>query len=96
MYRVTVRRHQGNATSSGNDFVVQADELKPLRRQLRSLLEAAQAERGTGVWSNADPEIWIGNFLVGRLDSGGDVAQLVGRAIDELKVSAAPSSERSV
>ncbi len=47
----------------------------------------AQAERGKGVWSDTDPEVWIGAAFVGRLRRGGDIAQLAQLAMDDLDVS---------
>ncbi|MGO8996522.1 MAG: hypothetical protein ACLQVI_24675 [Polyangiaceae bacterium] len=74
MHQIIVRRHQGNDVS--NDFVVRGVDLKALDRQLRDVLREAQARRGTGIWSEADPEVWSGATLVARLGRDGDIAQL--------------------
>jgi hypothetical protein len=44
--------------------------------QARGRAEEArgQSERGQAPWSDADPEVWIGNRLIGRLAQGGDIA----------------------
>jgi hypothetical protein len=80
--QLTVRRHQGNEARSSNDVVLRADDLKGLDRQLREILRAAQAERGTGLWSTADPEVWQSGSLIGRLGLDGDVALLVRLALE--------------
>ncbi len=83
-HRITVRRHEANATGSTHDFVVEADDLGQLEQQLAGVLKAAQAERGRGAWSGRDPEIWDGGIFVTRLEPDADVAQVVRRAVDAL------------
>jgi hypothetical protein len=73
----TVRRRRANELRSSNDFVVRGDDLRTLDRQLREALRTAQAERGTGPWLDADPEVWQSGTLIGRLANDGDIAQLV-------------------
>jgi hypothetical protein len=77
----TVRRHQADEPRSSSDFVVRGDDLKKLDRQLREVLRTAQAERGTGLWSDADPEVWQNGSFIGRLANDGDIAQLVRLAL---------------
>ena len=83
-HQVTVRRHQADAARLRSDFVVNADDAKNLGGHLRDLLRTAQAERGKGVWSDADPEVWMGSTLVGRLGPDGDAAQLARQAMEQL------------
>jgi hypothetical protein len=77
MHQVTVRRWQADQARSTSDFVDAAQDI----------LRMAQAERGKGVWSDTDPEVWIGAAFVGRLRRGGDIAQLAQLAMDDLDVS---------
>jgi hypothetical protein len=67
MYQIIVRRHQADEARSTNDFVIHGDDLRKLDHQLGDLLRAAQAERGHGVWSDTDPEVWSGGAFVGQL-----------------------------
>jgi hypothetical protein len=94
MHHITVRRHQADETRSLSDFTVHAEDTRKLDHHLRDLLRTAQAERGTGVWSNADPEVWIGVTFVGRLGPGGDIAQLAHLAIEDLNASIASHATR--
>ncbi len=87
MHHITVRRHQADQARSLSDFVVNADDTKKLGYHLRDVLRIAQAERGTGVWSDADPEVWVSATLVGRLARGGDIAQLAHLAMEDLTAS---------
>ncbi len=84
MYHVTVRRHQADEARSRSDFVVNGVDAKQLDRHLRAVLRTAQSERGSGVWSDADPEVWLGSTFVGRLGRGGDIAQLTREAMADL------------
>jgi hypothetical protein len=84
MHRITVRRHQANSERSHSDFVVQADTAAKLDGQLRDFLRLTQHERGKGVWSEADPEVWIEGTFIGRLQRDGDVAQLAREAVVRL------------
>jgi hypothetical protein len=87
MHHITVRRLQADEARSPSDFVVSAENTKKLDGHLRDLLKTAQAERGKGVWSTADPEVWMGESFVGRLGRDGDIAQLASRAMDSLNAS---------
>ena len=80
-HQLTVRRHQGDESRSSNDFVVRGGDLKGLDRQLREVLRTAQVERGTGLWSEADPEVWQSGSFIGRLGRGGDIALLARLAL---------------
>jgi hypothetical protein len=88
MHHITVRRQQADEARSPSDFVVNAEDAKKLDCHLRDVLRIAQVERGKGVWSDADPEVWIGATFVGRLSRGGDIAQLARLAMDNLAVAA--------
>jgi hypothetical protein len=89
LHQLTVRRHQGDEARSSNDFVLRGDDLKRLDRQLREVLRTAQAQRGTGLWSAADPEVWQSGSLIGRLGRDGDITLLVRLALEACgKVSA--------
>jgi hypothetical protein len=81
MLRITVRRHQGNEERSRNDFVVRGEDPKKVERQVRDLLRTAQTQRGTGIWSGADPQVLLGNTLIGQLGSEDDITYLAGLAI---------------
>jgi hypothetical protein len=87
MHHITVRRLQADEARSPSDFVVNAENTRKLDGHIHDLLKTAQAERGKGVWSNADPEVWMDENLVGRLGRDGDIAQLVRRAMDSLNAS---------
>jgi hypothetical protein len=89
MHHITVRRHQADEARSLSDFTVNAEDTRKLDQHLRDVLRTAQTERGTGVWSNSDPEVWIGVTFVGRLGLGGDIAELAHLAIEDLKASIA-------
>ena len=78
--RIVVRRRQANGTTS--DFAVHAAAGYPRRRALASLLESAGRERGTGVWSDAAPEVWVGDKLVCCLGRETDQDELLRRALD--------------
>lgn len=54
---------------------------------LRRLLTTAQAERGQLPWTTDDPEVWIGNSLVGRLSVGGDIEALIQQTIGQVLAS---------
>ena len=84
MYHVTVRRHQADEARSCSDFVVNGVDARQLDHHLRDVLRTAQSERGSGVWSDADPEVWLGGTFVGRLERGGDIAQLTREAMADL------------
>jgi hypothetical protein len=84
MHHITVRRHQADEARSRSDFVVNAEDTRKLDCHLRDVLRVAQAERGTGVWADTDPEVWMGATFVGRLVRGGDIAQLARLAMDDL------------
>jgi hypothetical protein len=90
MYQVTVRRHQADEARSPNDFVINDEDAKGVEAHLREVLRAAQAERGSGVWSDADPKVWMGAALVGRLERGGDVSRLARKAMDGLNPAGYP------
>ncbi len=94
MHHITVRRHQADEARSLSDFTVNAEDPRKLDHHLRDVLRTAQAERGTGVWSSADPEVWIGVTFVGRLGPGGDIAQLAHRAIERLNAAVASHAAR--
>jgi hypothetical protein len=79
MDRITVRRHQADAARSSSDFVIHAGDPAQLDRRLVDFLRTAQAERGVGVWSNADPEIWVRGALFSQLERDGNIAQHVRR-----------------
>ena len=85
MPHITVRRYQADADRSSSDFDVRSEDLRHLERCLQVILRAAQAERGLGLWSGADPEVWKGEALVGRLRPEGDIAELAHRAIATLR-----------
>ncbi len=88
MPQITVRRHLADEARSQSDFVVSAGDAKQIHRHLlQDVLRNAQAERGVGVWSDSDPEVWVGGTFVGRLGRGGDIAQLARQALDELSAS---------
>ncbi len=87
MHRITVRRHQANEANedgSTSDFVIQAETTALLERRLREFLSRSQHERGSGVWSDADPEVWIEGTFVGRLGRDGDAAPLARDALVQL------------
>jgi hypothetical protein len=84
MHRIAVRRRQANEGLSVREFVIQADTTMKLERQLREFLSISQHERGSGVWSDADPEVWIEGSFVGRLSPEGDVERLAREALVQL------------
>jgi hypothetical protein len=84
MHRITVRRLQANEDRSISDFVIQAETTSKLEHQLREFLKRSQHERGKGVWSDADPEVWIEGSFVGRLGRDGDAAPLARDALVQL------------
>ena len=84
MPHITVRRYQADEGRSRSDFDIQSEDLRHLDRRLREVLRTAQAERGVGLWSAADPEIWMGSTFIGRLGPEGDIAELARRAMAEL------------
>jgi hypothetical protein len=89
MAHITVRRYQADADRSVNDFDLHSEDLRQLARSLREVLGEAQARRGVGLWSDADPEIWMGHIFVGRLGPEGDIAELTRLAMAELTSSLA-------
>lgn len=82
MHQITVRRYQADEARSHNDFVLKGDDAKRVGGNLEDTLRTAQEERGRGLWSDADPEVWFGTTLVGHLEPGGDVAQLARRVME--------------
>ena len=90
MIQGTIRRREGGGRV--HDFVVQAESGSDLRSKIQSLLRTAQVERGTGVWSNGDPELWVQGALVGSLQRGGDVGQLASIGVE--RSGAAPPASR--
>lgn len=90
MPNIIVRRRLAEAAGTVTEVVVFAvgDRTDPEPR-LRRTLQTAQDERGQGRWSDADPEVWIGNSLIGRLPPGGDIEALVQQTIGQLRAQAA-------
>jgi hypothetical protein len=84
MPHITVRRYQADAERSKSDFDLRSEDLRHLDRRLQEVLRSAQAERGVGLWSDADPELWVGHTFVGRLGRGGDIARLARQAMEDL------------
>jgi hypothetical protein len=84
MHRIAVRRRQAHEGPSVREFVIQADTTAKLERQLREFLTVSQHERGTGGWSDADPEVWIEGSFVGRLERDRDAAPLARDALVQL------------
>jgi hypothetical protein len=82
MHQITVRRYQADEARSHNDFVLNGDDAKRVAGNLEGTLRTAQEERGRGLWSDADPEVWLGTTLVGHLGPGGDVAQLARQVME--------------
>ena len=91
MADITIRRYQADLARSHNDFVVLGRDAKDLDRHLRDSLRLAEAERGKGVWSQEDPEVWIGGRCVGRLERGGDIADLARRAMRDADTMPPPA-----
>jgi hypothetical protein len=85
MLQITVRRYQADAARSHNDFVLRGDDATRVAGNLEGTLRTAQEERGRGLWSEADPEVWLGVTLVGHLARGGDAAQLARRIMEVMK-----------
>lgn len=81
-YRVSILRRQANGDTS--EFVIRGITPKRAASQVASALWAAESERGSGVWSDADPEVWVAGKLVGRLAMRGDVAELTRRVLEAL------------
>jgi hypothetical protein len=48
------------------------------------VLSTSQHERGKGVWSDADPEVWIEGSFVGRLGRNVDAGLLARDALVQL------------
>jgi hypothetical protein len=82
VYRVTIRRREANGRV--HDFTVRAESPRELRGQLRSLLQTSQSERGTGLWSRENPEVWIGDAFLGASHPDGDVGRLADAAAEKL------------
>lgn len=79
MHQITVRRYEADEARSHNDFVLTGDDARRVGANLEDTLRTAQKERGRGLWSDADPEVWFGTTLVGHLGPDDDVAQLTRR-----------------
>jgi hypothetical protein len=96
MYRITVRRQQANAERSISDFVIHGEDAKKVAGHLREFLRVAQGERGKGVWSDADPEVWIDGTFVGRLERDGDIASLVRETMAQVLAGSAGAQARQM
>jgi hypothetical protein len=80
--QITVRRYQADEARSRNDFVLNGDDAMRVGGNLENTLSTAQEERGRGLWSDADREVWLGATLVGHLGQGGDVAHFARRIME--------------
>ena len=54
---------------------------------LRDTFWTAQAERGTGEWADADPEVYVGSDIIGRLARGADSEGLVQQAMGQFRAN---------
>jgi hypothetical protein len=82
MYRVTIRRREANGRV--HDFDVRSRSPRELRAQLLGFLQTSQSERGVGLWSSADPEVWVGDAFIGSLHRDGDAKRLADDAAKTL------------
>jgi hypothetical protein len=77
MGRIVVRRHESNHERTAHDHTIVEVDPEQVRRDLWSALWTAHRERGTGVWENSDPEVWIGNKCIGHLSLAAEIGVLV-------------------
>ena len=85
MSEIVVRRTQGDAKHTPSDIVVPVTERKLTGRRLKEILQTVQRERGKGVWSNADPEVLVDGFVIGRVRDLDSIEQLVEIALERAR-----------
>ena len=84
MRNIFVRRRSPALGGSFRDIVLDATNLE-IQDQLCRILKRAQSERGLEPWSSDDPEVLVGNRIIGRLAPDGNIDALVGRTMDVLR-----------
>jgi hypothetical protein len=77
MVSIVVRRHEANRGRTAHDQKITEVDPEQIRKDLWSALWIAHRERGTGVWDNSDPEVWIGNKCIGHLSLAAEIGLLV-------------------
>lgn len=85
MSEIVIRRYQGDESHSSSEIMIRpTTDGRKTAAQLRGILRTEQQERGTGVWSDADPEVLVGDALVGRVHGFEDIDGLVKTVLDIL------------